>query len=284
MRRAVIWRGSLSLLGLSTCTRLFFQPSRDLVWTPKQLALSYQDVSFTSADGTKLHGWFLPAQTRQIRGTFVQVHGNAENISTHFTSLLWVIQHGYNLLTFDYRGYGRSEGRVSMPGVHEDVRAAIGEARLLAHAHGGIPLILYGQSLGGALLLYTVGTLADRHDIAVVIVDSAFSSYQALAREKLAESWLTFVLQPLAYVLISDRYAPKHVLADISPLPLLVIHGDQDVIVPWHHGRAIYKHAKTPKWFWKLPGLGHIQAMSAQHRDYRQALLDFLDQVVSAME
>jgi uncharacterized protein len=284
MQRWVTWMDYLSLLCLSACTRLFFQPSRDLILNPQQLGLRYQDVSFNSADGTKLHGWFFPAQTREIRGTFVQVHGNAENISTHFGSLVWVTNQGYNLLTFDYRGYGQSEGQVSMPGAHDDVRAAIGEARMLSNAHGGKPLILYGQSLGGALLLYTVGTLDDRHDIAVVIVDGAFSSYQALAREKLAGSWWTFLLQPLASVLISDRYAPKHVLEDVSPLPLLVIHGDRDVIVPWHHGREIYERAKAPKWFWKLPGLGHIQAMSAQHRDYRQALLDFLDQVVSASE
>jgi uncharacterized protein len=277
MRRASLWMGYLSLLCLSACTRLVFQPSQTLVQNPRQLGLSYQDVAFNSADGTKLHGWFFPAQTRPVKGTFVQVHGNAENISTHFASLVWVIKHGYHLWTFDYRGYGQSAGQVSMEGVHEDVGAAIREARELSNAHGSGPLILYGQSLGGALLLYTVGTLADRHAIAVVIVDSAFPSYQTLAREKLAQSWVTFVLQPLAYTLISDRYAPKHVVANISPLPLLIIHGDRDGIVPWPHGRAIYEQAKAPKWFWKLPGIGHIQAMSAQHREHRQALLEFLD-------
>jgi hypothetical protein len=256
---------------------LVFQPSQALVQDPRQLGLHYQDVVFNSTDGTKLHGWFFPAQTRPIKGIFVQVHGNAENISTHFASLVWVIQHGYHLWTFDYRGYGQSAGQPSMEGVHEDVAAAIREARALSNAHGSGPLILYGQSLGGALLLYTVGTLADRHNLAVVIVDSAFTSYQTLAREKLAQSWMTFVLQPLAYPLISDRYAPKHIVANIAPLPLLVIHGDRDGMVPWPHGRAIYDQAKAPKWFWKLPGIGHIQAMSAQHGKHRQALLEFLD-------
>lgn len=277
MRRTALWLGCLAFLCLSACTRLFFQPSRVLIQNPQQMGLSYRDVWFTSADGTKLHGWFFPANTMHIKGTFVQVHGNAENISTHFASLVWVTKHGYNLLTFDYRGYGQSAGQVSMEGAHKDVRAAIDEARALSNTHGGGPLIVYGQSLGGALLLYTVGTLADRHAISVVIVDSAFNSYQALAREKLSGSWVTFLLQPLAYILISDRYAPKRVVADISPLPLLVIHGEQDGIVPWQHGRAIYQQAKAPKWFWKLPGIGHIQAMSAHQGEYRQALLDFLE-------
>ncbi len=97
----------------------------------------------------------------------------------------------------------------------------------------------------------------------------------------MADHWLTFIIQPLAYVLISDRYAPEHVLAEISPVPLLVIHGDRDQIVPVHHGQRIYDRAKAPKWFWKLEGVGHIQAMAPRSGQYRQALLDFLDQLGS---
>jgi uncharacterized protein len=85
-------------------------------------------------------------------------------------------------------------------------------------------------------------------------------------------------LQPLAYVLVSDRYAPAPVLSEISPLPLLIIHGERDAIIPVQHGQRIYEGAKVPKWFWRLEGVGHIQSMSPQHRQYRQALLDFLDQ------
>ena len=70
---------------------------------------------------------------------------------------------------------------------------------------------------------------------------------------------------------------PKHVPEEISPLPLAVIHGERDWIVPWPHGRVIYEQAKAPKWFSKLPGNGHIQAMSAQRGEYRQALLEFQD-------
>jgi uncharacterized protein len=271
--------GCLTLLLLNGCTHVFFQPSRPLVFSPKQLGLDYADIYFHSADGTKLHGWFLPAKTPTVKGTFIQFHGNAENISTHFRSLVWVVEHGYHLFTFDYRSYGRSEGQVSMGGALDDALAAIAQARMLSTSEAGRKLILYGQSLGGALLLYIAGTMNDRHDIAVVIADSAFSSYQALAKEKLASHWLTFFLQPLAYVLVSDRYAPQRVLAEISPVPLLVIHGDRDAIVPIHHGQQIYARAKPPKWFWRLEGVEHIQSMSPRNSQYRQALLDFLDRL-----
>jgi uncharacterized protein len=274
--------GCLTLLILHGCTQLFFQPSRPLVISPEQLGLDYADIYFHSADGTKLHGWFFPAKTQTVKGTFIQFHGNAQNISTHFRSLVWVIEHGYHLFTFDYRGFGRSEGRVSLSGSLDDVLAAIVQARRLASSEAGKKLILYGQSLGGALVLYTIGTMNDRHDIAVVIADSAFSSYQGLAREKLASQWPSFLFQPFTYVLVSDRYAPQHVLAEISPVPLLVIHGDRDEIIPIHHGQWIYDHAMAPKWFWMLEGVGHIQVMSPPYSQYRKVLLDFLDQLASA--
>jgi uncharacterized protein len=270
--------GCLAVFMLNGCMQVFFYPLRPFVLNPAQLGLHYEDIYFHSADGTRLHGWFFPSQTRPVKGTFVQFHGNAENISTHFRSLVWVLEHGYHLFTVDYRGYGRSAGEVSIEGALDDVLAAIVQTRKLAASEAGGPLILYGQSLGGALLLYVVGTMDDRRDIAVVVADSAFASYQALAREKLASHWLTFLLQPLAYVLVSDRYAPAPVLAEISPLPLLVIHGERDEIIPVQHGQRIYDGAKFPKWFWKLEGVGHIQSMSPQHRQHRQALLDFLDQ------
>lgn len=273
----------IALVGLvscvNACTHLAFQPSRVLFVDPSRLGIAYQDVSFTSADGTALHGWFFPAQTTEVKGTFVQFHGNAENISTHFASLIWVTKHGYNLFTFDYRGYGQSAGTASMPGALEDISAAIEQARQLPGSPHTTRLILYGQSLGGALLLPTVASLDNRHDIVVVIADSSFPSYRRLAREKLASHWLTFLLQPLTSLLVSDRYAPEHMLTRISPTPLLVIHGDQDTIIPWQHGQGLYDRATMPKWFWKLQGVRHIQSMAPQFRHHREALLDFLAQL-----
>jgi len=281
MRLPAVVLGCLTLLILYGCTQLFFQPSRLLVISPEQLGLDYADIYFHSADGTKLHGWFFPAKTQPVKGTFIQFHGNAQNISTHFRSLVWVIEYGYHLFTFDYRGFGRSEGQVSLAGTLDDVLAAIAQARRLASSEAGKKLILYGQSLGGALVLYTAGTMNDRRDIAVVIADSAFGSYQSLAKEKLASQWLSFLVQPLTYVLVSDRYAPQRVLAEISPVPLLVIHGDGDEIVPIHHGQSIYDRAMAPKWFWKLEGVGHIQAMSPRYSQYRKDLLNFLDEMAN---
>src|SRR5688500_8060626 len=176
MPMSSILLGFLTLVILNGCTHLFFFPSRALVVSPEQLGLEFEDVYFRSADGTRLHGWFFPAKTQPVKGIVVQFHGNAENLSTHFGSLIWVIEHGYHLFTFDYRGYGRSEGQVSVEGALDDARAAIAQARVLPTPEAGTRLILYGQSLGGTLLLYVAGTMEDRAGMAVVIADSSFSS------------------------------------------------------------------------------------------------------------
>src|SRR5262245_39943051 len=98
----------ITILGQS-CSHVFYQPSPKQYVNPAQFKLKYENLSFQSADGTKLNGWFFPAKTKKPKGTIVQFHGNAQNISTHFFSLIWLIEEGYNFFTFDYRGYGKSE-------------------------------------------------------------------------------------------------------------------------------------------------------------------------------
>ncbi len=93
----------LLLFTLISCTNLFYQPSDRQFYRPEAFKLTYQDIYFQSSDGTKLHGWFFKGKGKP-KGTIVQFHGNAENISSHFLNLAWLVLEGYNLFTFDYRG------------------------------------------------------------------------------------------------------------------------------------------------------------------------------------
>ena len=93
-------------LELGSCANLLFFPQRDLVLTPDQVGLAYRDVWFEAADGTRLHGWFLPAEKKMALSaacTVLFLHGNAENISTHLASVSWLPAQGYNVFLFDYR-------------------------------------------------------------------------------------------------------------------------------------------------------------------------------------
>jgi fermentation-respiration switch protein FrsA (DUF1100 family) len=256
---------------------MFFQPHRIQVLTPDKLGLAYEEVRFRTRDGLELYGWFLPAKRTPL-GTVLQLHGNAENISTHFTSLAWMPERGFNVFTFDYRGYGASEGEATLEGVQIDIDAAM---RALL-ARGDIDkdrVVMYGQSLGGALAAYYVAHSPYRDRLRALVVESAFSGYVDIVREKLADHWFTWPFQWLPQFTVDDRFSPLPTMAKISPLPLLVLHGDQDAVVPVQDGKRLYDAALEPKQLWIVPGAGHIQTMrNPAERDRLVAyLLEVLD-------
>ncbi|HKW36956.1 MAG TPA: alpha/beta hydrolase [Burkholderiales bacterium] len=268
----------LAALAATACTAVFFQPHRLQVSTPAKMGLEYQDVRFKASDGVELFGWFLPAKGPAI-GTVLQLHGNAENISTHFASLAWMPERGFNVFIFDYRGYGGSEGEPTLEGVQLDIDAAM--AALLAR--GDIDrsrIVMYGQSLGGALAAYYVAHSSRRDRIRALVLESAFSDYVQIAREKFADHWITWPFQWIPYLSVDDRFSPLPAIAKISPIPLLILHGDQDRIVPVSHARILYEAASQPKQLWIVPGAGHIQttAKAAQ----RDRLVAYLRGVLAA--
>ncbi|MGB7934694.1 MAG: alpha/beta hydrolase [Gammaproteobacteria bacterium] len=266
------------MLVLAGCNGMFFFPYRTQVLSPDQLGLKYEDVYFPARDGTLLHAWFLPGTSR-VQGTILFLHGNAENISTHIMSVRWLPAQGFNVFLLDYRGYGESAGEPSVEGLQDDVDSAL---RTLIARPDVSPdrLVVFGQSLGGAIAIYNVAHSPYRRHIRGLAVESAFSSYRGIAREKLSDFWLTWPLQyPLSW-LVSDQYSAARAVADISPIPLLIIHGDSDPIVPVEYGRRLFELAREPKELWVVPGSGHIQAF--QRQTYRDRFVVWLKQVLFA--
>lgn len=267
---------------LSSCTHFFYQPDRFRYFDPASAGVEYRDVYFKGAHGATLHGWFFPAKKgTPERGSFIQFHGNAENISTHFNSLFWVTGRGYNLFTFDYSGYGDSEGEAGQKELYEDARAALKEGIMIererAAATGrAMRLVAYGQSLGGAVLLRALADFPGRKELAAVVADSAFASYKSVASDVMANSWITWLFQPLPYFLVSDAYAPEGTMAALN-IPLIVIHGTADRVVPIRHGRRIYQLAAGPKEFWEVPGGRHIDSMTRKDGEFRERLIRYLE-------
>ena len=98
------------------CNSLFYYPSQKVFYTPHNFGTTYEDVYFTSKDGTRLNGWFVPA-IGHAKGTVIHFHGNAENITNHYTFVQWLPSEGFNLFVFDYRGYGASSGKPDLEGM-----------------------------------------------------------------------------------------------------------------------------------------------------------------------
>lgn len=261
----------------SGCTNLFLQPDRALHLRPEQAGAKYDAVNFSSADGTKLCGLWFPARPGPAKGVIVQFHGNGENETSHFLYVYWLALEGWDVLAFDYRGYGASGGEKSLAGSVADGRAALAFARARAP---GLPLVVIGQSLGGALTLAALD--GDGADLRALVLDSTFSSYRAVAREKFAQYWITWPLQWLAYVLISDRFSPARLIARRAPVPLLMLHAPEDPVVPYAEGRRLYALALGPKEFWDVPGKGHLLALGQDGGEFRPKLSRWLDAALSA--
>lgn len=120
--------------------------------------------------------------------------------------LAWITAEGYNLFIFDYPGYGLSEGKPTPQSCVEAGHAALDW--VLSHDTKNLPMIIYGQSMGGIIALRTVIDKRADINLKLVVAESTFDSFQQIARHKLSQHWLTWPLQPLSYLLLSDRWAP----------------------------------------------------------------------------
>lgn len=270
---------SIVLIGaLAGCDSYFFYPSKELVPNAALDRVSREDVFVRTPDGLRLHGWVLRPKGAPL-GTVLFLHGNAENVSTHVNSVLWLALSGYRVFLVDYRGYGRSEGRPTMAGVHTDALAAI-DALFGMDGVDKDRVVVLGQSLGGAIAIYAVANSPHRNRIRALVVDSAFSGYREIAREKVGEiSVLKLFRSPLSH-LVTDRYSPRLWAGRIAPIPLLVIHGDADPVVSPANGERLYASAGEPKALWIVPGAGHIEAFASP--DVRARLLRFLADALAA--
>jgi fermentation-respiration switch protein FrsA (DUF1100 family) len=267
------------LLSFSGCTHVFYQPSDEmLVRDPHKLDKFREEVTFKNPDGLVLTGWYFKARSGAHKGTVIQFHGNAENMTSHFASVVWMIDEGYDFFTFDYRGYGKSEGTPSQEGLNQDALTAIRYV-MGRNSNEQHDLILYGQSLGGAVLLRAQADLteAERKRVRGVVSESAFYDYHEIAKDVLGRHWFTIWIDPLVYVLVSDKYSAEDSISKVSPIPLIVIHGDRDPVVPYHIGEEIFALAHEPKFFIPVPGGGHIDSMWVRKGEFRPRFLKLLD-------
>lgn len=268
----------LALLMNASCSSLYYWPTSALYGDPWEHDIPYENIFFKSSDGTRLHAWLLKHKgSGESKGLITFFHGNAQNLTSHAFILSWLTSHGYDLFIFDYRGYGLSEGLASHSRLPLDAQAALEYSHTLLKKHSYPHWILYGQSLGGAVLARALVDYKDHSDADLLVLDSTFSSYLDLAKDKMRGVWLLYPLLPLAPFLISDEYASAPHLGKITT-PTLVIHGERDLIIPAKFGSQIYERLNAVKWYWKLPDAGHIDGFFIESEKLKPRFLAFLEQ------
>lgn len=279
-----VLRGSLPFIAaaaLAGCTGIFFQPSRRLFLKPEDFGAIYETVRFASADGTRLTGLFFPARRTPATGTVVHFHGNAENMTTHFLFSSWLVDYGFHVLVFDYRGYGASEGRSSLRGAIEDGRAAIAYARSREDVDPK-RVVVFAQSLGGALAIASLAGMPEP-GIRALALESTFSSYSGVAQDKMARLLILWPLQwPLSRLLFSTAYHPSLLVGRLPRVPLLFVHGTADRVVPYRESAGLFARASEPKELWTVEGGDHTEAFIRRAARYRPMLAEFFRKAIDS--
>ena len=254
---------SISSIAHAGLDDLFYHPDNKVYATPKNDGYAFEEVVFASRDKTELSGWFIPAKGKAL-GTVIHFHGNAQNMSAHYSYVSWLPASGFNLFVFDYRGYGKSKGKLSRKGVYEDSVAAVEYIQSRADIDPS-KIILFGQSLGGANAMAVAGENRFK-GIVGVVSESAFSSYKSVATEHAG------LFKPLAPLVIGNKFSPKKSVKKISPIPLLIIHGTRDPVVAYKHAGKLFKEAKAPKELWTIQGGQHTEALGKYRKEYAPRL------------
>lgn len=243
--------------------RVVFVPARYPVgdWNVQALPLPVEDVWFEAPDGTRLNGWY--AAHPNPRAVVLFCHGNGGNVTFCWNDLISLYREvRASVLMFDYRGYGRSEGKPSEAGVLSDARAA----RAWLALRAGVAeqtIVIMGQSLGGGVAV----DLAAYDGARALVLEKTFSSVPDVAATRLP--WL-----PVRWMM-RTRFDSQAKIGDYHG-PLFQSHGTADTVVPYRFGQKLFEAANEPKQFFSIPRGEHNEPMPA---GYYRALSAFLDKV-----
>lgn len=246
--------------------RMIFLPSSGVDIRPEEMGVPVEEVFLDTEDGVRIHAFFLPAQ--QASRALLFLHGNAGNASHRLPNAVELQRLRTDVLLLDYRGYGRSEGSPTEPGVYADARAGLEYLR----SQRGIPderIVLFGRSLGGAVAV----DLAQERNLGGVILESTFTSVADMLQAIFGQP-LRSLLGPVVRGRFDSLAKIPRVLS-----PLLFFHGDQDNIVSYKLGRRLFEAAPEPKAFETIAGAGHNDTTWVGGRPYFQRIGRFLDEV-----
>jgi len=241
-----------------------YYPTREIDFTPIDVGLKYADVFFDTDDNLKLNGWFIPAE--DPRGTLLFCHGNAGNISHRIEIIKIFNKLNLNVFIFDYRGYGRSQGSPTEAGLYRDAQAAY-KYLLSKKDINNEAIVIYGKSIGANVAI----DLASKVKAAVLISESGFSSAYDMGKR-------LFPYLPVKWI-ITIKYDALTRIKNIT-IPKLIIHSQDDEIVPFKLGKKLFEAAPPPKEFYKMSG-GHNEAFFMAGEEYSVRINNFLDRYLN---
>ena len=246
--KILAWLLVFALLGYGGLLALMYVFQRALLYFPDATRVpparaglpQVEEVELTSLDGEKLIAWFVPA--REGKPLVLYFQGNAEGLPARAGRFTWLTADGTGLLALCYRGYGGSTGKPTEDGLIRDAVAAYDFARARYPAER---IVLFGELLGTAVAV----ALAAGHEIGALILDAPFTSAAEVGAA-------AYPFAPVRWFM-KDKFHSDERIGRVSA-PLLVMHGEQDGIVPFRFGEALFALAREPKRLVRFPQGGHV--------------------------
>ena len=234
-------------------------------WNSSSSSFSKKDISFVASDGVALHGWYF--SSNRSNPTLLWFHGNAGNITHRLENIEMMKRLNIDIFIFDYRGYGKSEGKPDEKGIYLDSQAAYD---WLVKLKKIMPenIILFGRSLGGICAI----EVASKNPAAGIILESVFPSASKMATKM-------FPILPLSWA-IKSKFDAIGKVPNLK-LPKLFLHGTHDEVVPYKLGRELFSAAATPKIFYDIKGAGHNDTFLVGGADYFNAISHFIKNINS---
>lgn len=247
--------------------KFIFFPSRypEGLYHSVPRGLHIQDHWFTTEDGVRLNGWFMPNDSGL--GTLVVSHGNAGNISHRIDRLIRFKRAGFSVFLYDYRGYGRSDGSPTEEGIYRDGLAAFDYASKLPDVDPA-RMIIFGTSLGSAVAV----EVATQRSATALVLETPFTSAKDMAGA-------LYPFLPAKY-LVRSRFDSEQKIRSIRT-PVLIIHGTEDSIVPIELGKQLFDAANQPKEFYEIPGADHNNTFLIGGLEYESRLHAFAERFLN---
>jgi fermentation-respiration switch protein FrsA (DUF1100 family) len=244
---------------------MLYFPTKEIEATPLDVGLDYRELTLQTKDGIVISAWLIPAE--DARGAVLFCHGNGGNISHRLDSIRIFHNLGLDVLIFDYRGYGRSQGSPDEEGTYLDAEAAwaylVNDLRVKPQS-----VVIFGRSLGSAV----AAEIALRKQTGVLIMESGFTSVPELGKK----------FYPHLPVRLISRYhyASIDKVGEIR-IPKLFIHSPADEIIPYEQGVKLFEGAGGPKEFLRIKG-GHNEGLLISGDLYIDGMKDFLTRYLPA--
>ncbi len=244
-------------------SKYIYSPDKNIAFTPKAVGLEFEDVSLDTEDGEMVKAWFVPCVVNgeSAKQTVLFCHGNAGDMGDRVGSLQTFNKLGFNVLIFDYRGFGESSGKPTEEGTYIDVMSCwdyLVDDRKISPKN----IIVFGRSLGGAVACW----MAAHADPAALVLESAFASIPAMAHE-------TFPWLPVS---LFCRFKYDNVV-NVTKIhcPVMVAHSKADRVIPYKQGYRVFEAANEPKQFVEISG-GHNGGGMDSNAHYQEALVKFV--------